>query len=136
MSSYTKSIIHKSIIAPHFEYCSTLMLNYNQAQLKNLQKVQNRAMRIVLGVNKHTNIKTMLDVLGWMSIHQRVIYNTCILVFKMIHNLSPAYLSNRITTRSNVHHYNTRQSSYIDIKNTRTSSAENSILYKGIGFYK
>lgn len=32
VSSYTKSIIYKSIISPDFEYCSTLMLNYNQSK--------------------------------------------------------------------------------------------------------
>lgn len=71
-------------------------------------------MRIVLGVNIYTNIKNMLDVLEWMSIHQRVIYNTCILIFKMIHHLTPDYLSDEITTRSNVHNYHTRLSGSLE----------------------
>lgn len=48
ISAYTRCIIYKSIIAPHFEYCITLMIDMGETQLNKLQVAQNRAMRVIL----------------------------------------------------------------------------------------
>jgi len=45
---YARCLIYKSIIAPHFEYCATLIINMGETQLSRLQKAQNRAMRVIL----------------------------------------------------------------------------------------
>lgn len=50
--SYSKCQIYNSIVLPHFEYCNTIMLNYSENKLNCLQKLQNRAMRVILSVNK------------------------------------------------------------------------------------
>lgn len=104
------------MIAPHFEYCNTLKFNYSQDEMNKMRKVQNRAMRLVLGVKKYTNIKLMLETLGWLRIKQRVIFNRCILIYKMINNLIPEYLNDYFVLRNSKHSYNTRGGNLIDIK--------------------
>ncbi|CAG5089184.1 Protein of unknown function [Cotesia congregata] len=52
VSSYSKNLIYKSIIAPYIDYCSSIMINYSARDLDKLQNIQNRAMRLVLGVNR------------------------------------------------------------------------------------
>ncbi|CAD6230297.1 GSCOCG00006743001-RA-CDS [Cotesia congregata] len=86
VSCYTKNIIYRSAIAPHLDYCSSLMLNFNENKLDELQKVQNRAMRLILGVNKYTSIKSMLLTLGMLNVRQRIMYNCCIFIHKIILN--------------------------------------------------
>lgn len=135
VSNYTKSIIYKTIVAPHFEYCGTIMVNYSQNRLDVLQKLQNRAMRVILEVNRNTPIIDMLHALGWMSIKQRMMFNTCILIYKMINNLSPSYLCDRIKLNNERTRYYTRNSTQIDIKNTKTHTAEKSITYVGYNWY-
>lgn len=49
-------------------------------------------MRIVLGVNKDTNIKKMLEALGWMSVKQIMVYRSCILIKKMLLGMTPPCL--------------------------------------------
>jgi len=51
---YVRCFIYKSIIAPHFEYCAILMVNIGETQLGMLQRVQNRAMRVILHSDKYT----------------------------------------------------------------------------------
>lgn len=135
VTSYTKSMIYKSIVAPHFEYCSTLMINYSQNYLDVLQKLQNRSMRMILGVNKYTKINLMLETLGWMSVWERVKYNTMIMVYKMVNNISPKYLQNKLTKSGDTHNYNTRNRSKLCINFTRTYTAEKSITYQGFKWF-
>lgn len=135
VSSYTKSIIYKSIVSPHLDYCSTVMINYNQNKLNILQKLQNRAARVILGVNKYTAIKDMLEALGWLSVRQRMIYNTCIFIYKMVNGFAPDYLCGRVKIKCNESQYNTRNSSMIQVVSTRTKSAEKTITYVGYNTY-
>lgn len=135
VTPYTKCTIYKSITAPHYDYCSTVMINYTQNHIDILQKLQNRAMRIILGVNKYTRIDLMLDTLGWMSIRQRLKYNTLVLVHKMINKLTPMYLQKHIKRNGEMNNYYTRNGSMLKINYTRTHTAEKTITYKGFQWY-
>lgn len=63
ISSYTLVVIYKSVIAPHFEYYNTVMLNFSEISMSVMQKAQNRAMRAILRCNKYTPIQQMRLVL-------------------------------------------------------------------------
>ncbi|CAG5075488.1 Protein of unknown function [Cotesia congregata] len=52
VSNYIESLIYKTIVLPHINYCNTLMLNYTDKKLCTLQKIQNKAMRAILGKSK------------------------------------------------------------------------------------
>jgi len=60
ISVYTKCIIYKIIIGLHFEYCATLLIGMRETQIIQLQKVQNRAMRIILQCDRYTKVEDML----------------------------------------------------------------------------
>lgn len=135
VSNYTKCILYKSIVLPHFDYCSSVMINYSQNKLDIFQKLQNRAMRVILGVNKYTSVAKMLETLGWLSIKQRMMYNLGIFVYKMVNSFFPAYLCDRIQPNSVRNYYNTRNNNLINIVNTRTKSAEKTITYLGYNFF-
>lgn len=77
----------------------------------------------------------MLQTLGWMSIRQRLIFNTCIFIHKLVLNEKPKLLAKKITRMENIHDYYTRSSSKINIKNTKTYTAEKCITYIGYNWY-
>lgn len=49
--------IYKSVVAPHFDYCATLLFLANKQQMDSLQKQQNRALRIILKRDRRENVK-------------------------------------------------------------------------------
>lgn len=49
--------IYKTIVAPHFEYCASILFLCNKQATQKLQKIQNRAMRVILRCNRRTRIK-------------------------------------------------------------------------------
>lgn len=53
----TRVLLYKSLISPHIEYCSTILFNLNQNEICKIQKLQNKAMRIILKCNRYTPIK-------------------------------------------------------------------------------
>ena len=71
LSLHTKILLYKSIIALHLKFCSTVLLNIDQGQMQQFQKIQNRTMRVILKCNKYTPIIMVLDVLKFMNVKQQ-----------------------------------------------------------------
>ena len=64
----------------------------NAAEIQLLQKLQNRAARIVTNSSFDAAIKPMLESLGWKTIQQLIDTQSKIVTFKSLKNLAPKYL--------------------------------------------
>lgn len=51
LAQWQKLLFIKPLLTPYIDHCSSIMLNYSAKMIDKLQKVQNRALRLVLGVN-------------------------------------------------------------------------------------
>ena len=69
--------MYSSLVQPHFDYCSEIWGCCNKALSTKLQKLQNRAARILLRASYDTNSDSLIDKLGWRKLDkQRLIsYN-------------------------------------------------------------
>jgi hypothetical protein len=127
--------IIKSIVSPHIEYCSSLLYLINNEQMLRLQKIQNKIMRLILHSNKRTSISWMLETLKWQSVKQRIEFNTMILIYKIVNNLTPKTFSNNITYIRETHQHHTRSTNNIRLPNMTMAISQNSIFYKGLQAY-
>jgi len=94
MTPYMRCIVYKSVIAPLFD-CASVLIGLNKTGLQYLQKLQNKAMRVVLRCNR--GVRTdMLQALNFMSIKERIEFNVCLLIFKMINGRCSSYLHDRV----------------------------------------
>lgn len=123
--------VYKAIIAPHFEYCSSILSQFNVGEFKELQKLQNRAMRIILRCKKDTSVEQMLDTLKWMNVKQRIMYRTLMVVFQIKHKMLPRYLTDKITYVGDTHRYNVRNAMDFRPRN----EARNSLFYDGLKIF-
>lgn len=48
MTYDTKKIIYNTIVKPQFEYCSTIYFICTRKQVSQMQKIQNKALRLIL----------------------------------------------------------------------------------------
>jgi len=78
--SVYRRIVHKSIIAPHFEYCATLMINTGETQLSMLQKTQNTARRVIPHCERYTKAEHMLQAVQFISTKQRLYYDVYLFI--------------------------------------------------------
>lgn len=60
LTPYSRQVVYKSIIAPHFEYCATVFVSMGETQINRLQVAQNRAMRVILRCERDTRVEYML----------------------------------------------------------------------------
>lgn len=135
ISLFTRITIYKSIISPHFEYCGTILYLLNQTDMQLLQKLQNRAMRVILKCNRYTPITVMLDTLQFMSVKQRIYYNTIIFIFKIKEGLLPDYLNDRIQYVHETHEHNTRQKDDFYIKLKQRNYSQNYLYFNGLRLF-
>lgn len=124
--------VYKSIISPHFDYCSSLLLPTSQQNITKMQRLQNRAMKIVLRCGKFTTSNTLYEVLDCMNVRQRLQFNTLKLIFKIKHGLVPEYMSEKVNTNGNVHGYNLRNNGDFRLPFYRKSCTQRMLLYDGL----
>jgi hypothetical protein len=135
MDRWTKTIIYQTIVAPHFEYCSSILFLCNRTDIKKLQVLQNRAMRLIIGCNKYTPIAEMLGELQWLNVHQKTIYNTLVLIFKMKTGCLPDYLSSNMTIVAQTHGHETRGKNNFKLPHYTKASAQNNLFYNGLKLF-
>ena len=90
--------IYISCIQSHIDYACTVWGNCNQGLRDRIQRLQNRAARIVsnnFDYENYNGIDLVRD-LGWLSFERRVKYMTAVMMFKAIHGQVPHYISDEI----------------------------------------
>ena len=95
-------LIYSSIIQSTFDYAITIWGYTCDNNLHKIQRLQNRAARIVTGnYDYETTRGTALVMrLRWMCVTQWRDYFMSILMYKSIHGMAPAYLCIEITLHS------------------------------------
>ena len=91
------------MVLPHFDYCCTSRGTTSDTNISKLLTNQNRSMCIILQCHPRTHIADMLSSLKWLSIKQRVLFLTVVLVFKIIHSKTLNYMSHWMVPVSHQH---------------------------------
>ncbi|XP_046750591.1 uncharacterized protein LOC124413848 [Diprion similis] len=116
-------------------YCNTLLLNTSAEWIENMQKVQNRAMRAILRCDRYTRVRDMLNAVNFLTIRQRLMYNVCLFVYKIMRGTMPRYLREQIRMVGETHNYNTRQKKNINIEYRKTTAGQKCVTYTGFEMY-
>jgi len=90
--------IYKSLIQPKIDYAITIWGYTNEYNLERIQRLQNRAARVIFDNFDFVNTRgiDLVAKLGIMNIKQRRDYFMALLMYKSIHGLAPNYLCNEI----------------------------------------
>ena len=100
VSMHTAIKICKGLIDPHFDYCSAVWDDVTQQLSEKLQKLQNRAIRVITKSSYDTSSRFLLNSLGWDNLSVRRAKQKANLMYKCINNLAPAYLRNLFAPRT------------------------------------
>ncbi|KXJ15113.1 putative RNA-directed DNA polymerase from transposon X-element [Exaiptasia diaphana] len=126
----TAAKIYKAIIEPHFNYCSPVFDGISQKLDDKLQKLQNRAARIVTRSSFDESAKPLLDMLGWDTVSVAREKQKAITMFKSVNSLAPKYLMDMFSYRQSL--YNFRNSENIlNVPKPRTNYLKRSLGYSG-----
>ena len=121
--------IYKSFIRPILEYGDLIFDNCNQNEKQVLEIIQYEAARIVSGTTKLVSVEKLLKEVGWERLETRRKKHELILMYKMINNLTPQYLTDLVPhTVGYNSRYNLRNGNDLQIVSHRTSHFYNSFL--------
>lgn len=135
MTAWSIITVYKAIIAPHIDYCSSMLFMNTDSELSKLQVLQNKVMRLILKCSKYTHIKDMLSALNFQSVKQRIIFNTLVLIFKIKNQLLPNYLNSILKLNSDVHERSMRRRSQFRLPLFLRSRSQNSVFYRGLKLF-
>ena len=124
--------IYKSLILPNLDYCSAVWGCIGNGLSQKLEKLQNRAARIVTGSGWDVRSAQILRALNWESFADRRARQLKSLMFKTANNLVPEYLSDKFTSVNTVHRHNLRGAQHnLFIPRPNTEALKKSFCYRG-----
>ena len=80
--------IYRSIIEPYFDYCCIVWDGIGEGLANRLQKLQNRAGRVITGAPYTKSSKEILSQLDWASLGERRNQLKAVMMYKIVNGLA------------------------------------------------
>ena len=88
--------VYNSLVQPHFDYCNVVWGNCSKNLSSKLQKLQNRAARVLTFSNYDCSTSELFQNLKWSKlVHQRAV-RKAIMMHCIVNNTAPEYLTSRL----------------------------------------
>ena len=101
-------ILVHSFITTRIDFCNSLLINLPSKQLRKLQQILNKCVRLIFNLSPTTPTSAYLIKLHWLPLKARIEYKICLLVFKILHSGQPKYLYDLLVPYSNDSHMTLR----------------------------
>ena len=124
--------MYRGTVEPHFSYCCSVWGCYSETKLNSLQKIQNRAARIITNSPYDASAAPPLQNLGWSSIKDLIRKETATLTYKALNSLAPRYLGELFRKCSEGSHRILRSTeTNLQIPLLRTSTGQKAFSHRG-----
>ena len=122
--------IYNSLVQPHFDYYSLVWGNCGKTLSNKLQKLQNRAARVITSSNFDVDVDSLFHKLSWKDLKSQRQIQNALMVFKSLNGLVPEYPTSKFIKR-NESNYSLRDSVNKLVPFPRTNDMKNSFSYSG-----
>ena len=87
----------RSFVLSRIDYANALLAGCPNKDITRLQRLQNKAARIIFQVTRRARpTASLLQELHWLPINERIIFKILLYVYKARNNLAPGYLINSL----------------------------------------
>lgn len=107
----TAKTIYNSLIQPLFDYCDVVWDTIGVQLSTRLQKLKNRAGRIITQKGYEVRSSEIRSLLRWETLVERRQKNKCIMLYKVLNGFAPTYLKKYFSYRNNTSKYCLRDGS-------------------------
>ena len=131
LSTKSTEVLVHGLIHSHIDFCNGLFSDISAYQIDRLQKVQNKAARIVSNTSDDQPSVQILKSLHWLPVRARVMFKILVTVFRVVQGTAPGYLGSMFKRVQG--NYRIRSSNEIRFiaPRTRTKVADRSITTVG-----
>ena len=93
--------MYKSLVEPYFRYCCPVWGSCGTTAMNELQKLQNRAVRIVTNSRYDASAKPIIKKLGWLTVSEIIQMETNLSMIWLPLTLQKCSQDSRIQVREN-----------------------------------
>ena len=124
--------VYQALVIPHFDYCSTVWRNCGTILKSKLQKLQNRAVRIITRARYEIRSKDILSSLSLCDLETRRKRQKSTVMYKIINGIAPSHLSELFVHVNETHDHNLRSSEInLTVPLPQTEYLKRSLSYSG-----
>ena len=129
--SEMRGMVVISLAMSIINYCLKIWGSTSKQQLQRIQRLQNFAAKVIDGkAKKYDHVSPILSNLQWLTVKQKVRFDLCVMVFKILHNLMPPWLFNLITV-GNMRNRQTRFNNDLFVSRANTNLGSRSFIIQG-----
>ena len=110
MSRQNLLLIYHSLVEQRLNYCSEVWDTLSDGLYQKLQKLQNRAARIITKSAYDASFSELLVELRWRALAHERRTKKAIMMYKVLNNLAPEYLKDLFRETNQVHDHDLRNS--------------------------
>ena len=74
----------RTLISTRLDYANSLLFRIRSLDMQRLQRVQNRAAKLVFRVGKREHVTPLLHQLHWLPVDKRITFKILMLVYKCL----------------------------------------------------
>ncbi len=128
-------ILYIAIVQPHIDYCLTVWGYSCRKYVDKIQKLQNRAARIITGIydTRESRGIELVKQLKWQSVTERRDYFTALLVHKALYGNAPPHITDLFTVTRDMNPRPTRLATTNNLYVPRSNKSvfKQSLQYNG-----
>ena len=83
----------RALVLSRIDYANSLLYGAKQIDLQRLQRLQNKAVRLVFACGRDQSSSHLLCTLHWLPVEDRIKYKILLYVYKSLNNQAPKYLA-------------------------------------------
>ena len=115
----TKSLV-RSLVVSRLDYCNSLLFGLPDVLINKIQRVQNKAARVVSRTPRQEHITPILRDMHWLPVQRRIEYKVLLYTFKSLHDLSPEYLKDLVQHHQSSRTLRSNHLNQLSVPRTRT----------------
>ena len=128
----TLQTLYTGIVEPHFRYCCSVWGCAGLTEINQLQKLQNRAARMITNSSFDAPSRPLIKGLGWKTVEELASGESKTMVFKSLNELAPQYLCDLFTRNSSCSSYSLRDTgTNLRLPMKRSANGQRCFSYRG-----
>jgi hypothetical protein len=131
----SRRMFFNSLIMPHIDYCSSYLLLMDEAKFKRIQKVINKAMRVVMRCDNLVGADELCASLGVLKVRERVELNSLKLFNKLLLRGEPSRLFTRCVRNCDVRQRSLRNDSKYRLPLWKSNVSRRSFFYHTVDVF-
>ena len=96
-----KTLFYNAYILPVFDYCCLVWGIGSHTYINKIASLQKRIARVILNKPNRSSSSGLFKDLSWLSFFDRCKYNSAVLTFKVLNDMTPSYIKDMVSFSEN-----------------------------------